>query len=60
MEYAWEAADNELDRLNNLAVAQLSADATTKSQEMANSSAAGSALGGLIGTLGSAYIQFGL
>ena len=60
MEYAWEAADNELDRLNNLAVAQLSADATTKAQEMANSSAAGSALGGLIGTLGSAYIQFGL
>jgi hypothetical protein len=60
MEYAWEAADNELDRLNNLAVAQLSADATTKAQEMASSSAAGSALGGLIGTLGSAYIQFGL
>jgi hypothetical protein len=59
MEYAWKAADNELDRLNNLAVAQLSADATTQAQKMASSSAAGSALGGLIGTLGSAFIQFG-
>ena len=59
MEYAWDAADNELDRLNNLAVAQLSADATKAAQAMASSSAAGSALGGLIGTLGSAFIQFG-
>ena len=59
MEYAWDAADNELDRLNNLAVAQLSADATKAAQAMANSSAAGSALGGLIGTLGSAFIEFG-
>ena len=59
MEYAWEAADSELDRLNNLAVAQLSADATKEAQKMASSSAAGSALGGLLGTLGSAWIQFG-
>ena len=59
MEHAWEAADSELDRLNNLAVAQLSADATKEAQAMASSSAAGSALGGLLGTLGSAFIQFG-
>ena len=59
MEHAWEAADSELDRLNNLAVAQLSADATKQAQKMASSSAAGSALGGLLGTLGSAFIQFG-
>ena len=59
MEFAWEAADNELDRLNNLAVAQLSANATKDAQRMASSSAAGSALGGLLGTLGSAFIQFG-
>ena len=59
MEHAWEAADSELDRLNNLAVAQLSADATKEAQRMASSSAAGSALGGLLGTLGSAFIQFG-
>jgi len=59
MEYAWEAADNELDRLNNLAVAQLSADAQAAATKAASSSAAGSALGGLIGTLGSAFIEFG-
>jgi len=59
MEFAWKAADNELDRMNNLAIAQLSADATLAAQQAASSSAAGSALGGLLGTLGSAYIQFG-
>jgi len=59
MELAWKSADNELDRLNALAVAQLSADATTKAQEMASSSEAGAALGGLMGTLGSAALQFG-
>ena len=48
MEHAWEAADSELDRLNNLAVAQLSADATKEAQKMASSSAAGSALGGSV------------
>src|SRR6056300_793756 len=59
MEHAWEAADSELDRLNNLAVTQLDADATKDAQKMASSSQAGSALGGLIGTLGSAFIEFG-
>ena len=59
MEFAWDAADNELDRMNNLAMAQLSADATTAAAAAQRSSAAGSALGGLIGTLGSAFIQFG-
>ena len=57
MEFAWKAADNELDRMNNLAVAQLSADATIAAQKAASSSAAGTALGGLLGTLGSAYIE---
>lgn len=59
MEWAWKSAEGELDRLNNLAVASLSADAQKDAQKMASSSAAGSALGGLIGTLGSAWIQFG-
>ena len=59
MEYAWDAADNELDRMNNLAVAELSADAQAAASKAAGSSAAGSALGGLIGTLGSAFIEFG-
>ena len=57
MEFAWKAADNELDRMNNLAVAQLGADATIAAQKAASSSAAGTALGGLLGTLGSAYIE---
>ena len=57
MEYAWKAADNELDRMNNLAVAQLDADATVRAQKLANQSAAGGALGGLIGTLGTAYMD---
>ena len=60
MEFAWKAADNELDRMNNLAIAQLSADATIAAQKAASSSAAGSALGGLLGSLGSAYIEFAL
>ena len=59
MEHAWEGADSELDRLNNLAVAQLSADAQAAAAKAASSSAAGSALGGLLGTLGSAFIEFG-
>ena len=59
MEWAWTSADNELDRLNNLAVAKLSADATKAAQDAASDSAAGAALGGLLGTLGSAWIEFG-
>ena len=59
MEWAWKSANNELDRMNALATAQLSADATKEAQAMESSSASGSALGGLIGTLGSAWIQFG-
>ena len=59
MEHAWKAADNQLDRMNNLAIAQLSAEATKAAAAAQASSAAGSALGGLLGTIGSAYIQFG-
>jgi hypothetical protein len=59
MEYAWKAADNELDRMNNLAIAQLSAEATKAAAAAQASSAAGSALGGLLGTIGSAFIEFG-
>ena len=60
MEFAWKSAENELDRLNSMAIAQLSADATTRAQELASSSAAGQAIGGLMGTLGGAAIEFGL
>jgi len=58
MEWAWKSAESELERMNNLAVAQLSASAQADAQKAASKSAAGSALGSLIGTLGSAWIQF--
>ena len=60
MEFAWKSAENELDRLNSMSIAQLSADATTRAQQLASSSAAGTAIGGLISTLGGAAIEFGL
>ena len=57
MEWAWKSADSELDRMNNLAIAELSADAQADASAAQRSSASGSALGSLIGTLGSAYIS---
>ena len=60
MEWAWTSADNQLDRLNKMAIAQLSADAQKDAAAMASSSAAGTAIGGLIGTLGKAAITKGL
>ncbi len=56
MEWAWKSADSELDRMNNLAIAELSADAQADASAAQRSSASGSALGSLIGTLGSAWI----
>ena len=56
MEWAWTSAENQVDRNNALAIAEL--DAKTRSQISAeqSSSDAGSALGSLIGSLGSAYL----
>jgi hypothetical protein len=59
MEWAWKSAESELDRLNALATAQLSADAQNAASAAARSSAAGSAIGNLIGTLGTAWLKFG-
>jgi hypothetical protein len=59
MEWAWKSAESELDRLNALATAQLSADAQAAAAAAAKSSAAGSAIGNLIGTIGSAWLKFG-
>jgi hypothetical protein len=56
MEWAWKSADNELDRMNNLAIAELSADAQADAAAAQRSSSSGSALGSLIGTLGAAWI----
>ena len=60
MEFAWKSAENELDRMNSMAIAQLSADAQAEAAKLAAKSGAGKAIGGLIGTLGSAAIEFGL
>tara|TARA_R100001163_G_scaffold63505_1_gene55593 strand:- start:6887 stop:7996 length:1110 start_codon:yes stop_codon:yes gene_type:complete len=57
MKYAWQSAENELDRMVTIATAEISADAQKSVQAMASGSTAGQALGGLIGTLGSAYIS---
>jgi len=58
MEWAWTSAENELDRINSMAIAQLSADAQSAATKAAGKTAAGAAIGGLIGTLGSAFIEF--
>ena len=60
MEWAWTSADNQLERINKMAIAQLDADTMLKTSQMSSSSSAGTAIGGLIGTLGSAAIQKGL
>jgi len=60
MEFAWKSAENELDRLNSMAIAQLSADAQADAAKLAAKSGAGKAIGGLIGTLGTAALEFGL
>jgi hypothetical protein len=59
MEWAWESAENELDRYISLAVAQLDANARKEVADQQASSAAGTAVGGLIGTVLSAGIQHG-
>ena len=56
MEWAWKSAENEQDRIKELAVANISADARTEAQKMASSASGASAIGNLVGQLGSAYI----
>ena len=60
MEWAWTSADNALDRINQLAIAEVGADIRKEVAAMESSSAAGSAVGNLIGTLGGAAITRGL
>jgi len=59
MEWAWTSAENELDRITKIAEAQLDADAQAAIASATSTSAAGSAIGSLIGTLGTAYLRFG-
>ena len=56
MEWAWTSAENAQDRISAMAIAELDADAREKIAQEQASGAAGSAIGSLIGTLGSAWI----
>ena len=56
MEWAWTSAENSLDRISALAVAELDAKTRAKIADEQSSSASGTAIGSLIATLGSAYI----
>ena len=57
MEWAWTSAENELNRYADMAIATLNADERSKVASQNAKTAAGSAVGGLIGTLGSAFIS---
>ena len=59
MEFAWKSAEGQLDRMTKLAVAQLDADAQALVASKQAASGAGQALGGLIGTIGGALVQYG-
>ena len=54
LEFAHTSAENEFDRNNALAIAELTAESRSAIAESQRSSAAGQAIGGLIGTLGTA------
>ncbi len=59
MEFAWKSAESQLDRMTKLAVAQLDADTQALIASKQAASGAGQALGGLIGTIGGALVEFG-
>ena len=59
MEWAWTSAENQIDRNNALAIAELDAKARTEVAGEQASGSAGNAIGSLIGTLGSAWILSG-
>ena len=56
MEWAWKSAESQLNRINDLAVVEIDAKSRERIADEQSKSAAGEAVGGLIGTLGSAYI----
>jgi len=58
MEWAWTSAENQIDRNNALAIAQLDASTRSAIANEQSQSAAGSAIGSLIGTIG-AIAMFG-
>jgi hypothetical protein len=56
MEWAWTSAENELNRYADMSIANLNADTQSEVAKRGAETSAGSAIGSLIGTLGSAYI----
>ena len=59
IEYAYRAAENQLDRAASLAEANLNAETRKQIADEEARTAAGSAIGGLIGTLGAAFLTRG-
>jgi hypothetical protein len=57
MEWAWTSAENELNRYADMSIANLNADTQSEVAKRGESTAAGSAIGSLIGTLGTAFIM---
>jgi len=57
MEWAWTSAESQLDRINALAIAELDAKTRSSIAGEQGKTAAGNAIGSLIGTLGSAFIM---
>ena len=59
MEWAWTSAENQIDRNNALAIAELDAKTRGQIASEQSSTAAGNAVGGLISTLGAAWLMGG-
>jgi hypothetical protein len=57
MEWAWKSAENELDRVAQVAIAEIDAKSATASAQINKSSAAKSAIGNIVGMLGTAAIS---
>ena len=60
MEWAWKSAENELDRIQQYWLSPNLMQMLKQTTALAAKSGAGKAIGGLIGTLGAAAIEFGL
>ena len=56
MEWAWKSAESELDRINAMAVAEVSKEAQEYSANATKAAAGKTALGSMMGTLGAAII----
>ena len=55
VEWAWKSAESELDRINAIAIAEISKEAQEYAANATKSAAGKKALGGLIGNIFSAF-----